>query len=154
MLVTQTFITIFVAAATGDTVGHADGSGMSAGLVLTVVGMGVVLASLTLLLYLVKLLNITLAERASLVEATRSGTASTAASPNTELEAATASDPGVTPELIAVLTAAATTAIGMPVRIQSVRRYYRPAGEVWRQQGIRNLTTGHRPRGYAGFRRT
>ena len=51
----------------------------------------------------------------------------------------------ITPELVAVLAAAATAALGRPVRVVRVERYRRDHDEAWKQQGRHVLMTGHRP---------
>jgi hypothetical protein len=55
-------------------------------------------------------------------------------------------DAGVTPELVAVLTAAATVALGRPVRIGAISVGKMAAQRCWSQEGRREIYLSHRIR--------
>ena len=55
-----------------------------------------------------------------------------------------ASEPGEDPELIAVLAAAAYTALGVPVRIHRVRMLERPSADNWARAGRMDVMYSHR----------
>ncbi|MEQ9460939.1 MAG: OadG family protein [Phycisphaeraceae bacterium] len=109
--------------------------GVQTGLLLMVVGMGVVFGSLLMLMTVVALMQRVLAEApAVVVTPPREPTPVVAAS----------SGGGVDGALVAVLTAAATAALGRQARIHGVRLVAR-RDRAWAQQGRRSIMTSHRP---------
>ncbi len=129
-------------------------NGLNGAVVLLIVGMGVVFVSLALLMVLVRTLR-ALAD-AQRIASPDAVLASTAADPPSGAPAAVAVTPdALDPRLVAVLTAAATAALGQRVHIAGISpapsavrvgRYANPDGAAWRRQGTRDLMTGHRRR--------
>ncbi len=105
------------------------------GVVLMIVGMGVVFASLCVLLLLISALR-RVSERTA-AEAQPDGDAPLA---NVDV------DEGVTPELVAVLTAAATAAVDRPLRIRKVRIASTAPGAAWLSGGRAALMATRKPK--------
>ena len=119
-------------------------------LVLMLVGMTVVFTGLIALLVLANLIGLLGETRGS-----KTASPQATAMPQTVPSAAGASvpqqaapiTPETDPQLIAVLTAAATAALQRPVRVQSARNYLgRQRLGGWSQMGRRSIMTSHRPR--------
>ena len=114
-------------------------------LVLMLVGMGVVFMGLVVLMFVSNAIRAMCAEKkapapAAATQAT--GPTSTGHSP------VSATDNSFDPQLIAVLTAAATAALRRPVRVLSARNYLvkQDPGHIWSQSGRRSIMTSHRPK--------
>ena len=114
-------------------------SDIGAGLVLTVVGMGVVFSALIFLMVLVRVLALGDARPRRAKPAPPAPAASDdtpPAKPDTKAP--------LDPTLIAVITAAAAAALGVgPDSIRVTR--YRWTASDWQASGRRTLTTSHRP---------
>lgn len=108
--------------------------GIQTGLLLMVVGMGVVFGALLVLMAVVALMGRLLADQPTPAPAT-------APAPQ---PAKPASDQLADARLIAVLTAAATAALGRRAAIHGVRLVTR-RDRAWAQQGRRSIMTSHRP---------
>lgn len=113
---------------------------------LMLVGMAVVFTALVLLYGMVTLINRLgdrLGQRA-VAEATRTprvaakGQAAPAAKPAPDQSDA------ITPQLLAVLTAAATAAMHKPVQVTRVKFVHQNKGQLWAQMGRRSIMTSHR----------
>ena len=123
------------------------------GAVLMVVGMAVVFMALIVLFFLVEGIKTAVAEKPK-------PTPTPAPSPGPGLHSGSAQAgspaappaPGapdaISPERVAVITAAAVAVLKKRVRVTRVTRMGRPAGQQWKQQGRRSLVSGHRPQRY------
>ena len=114
------------------TLAESDASLVADGLILMVVGMTVVFLSLLLLLGMIQVIR----------KAADSPAVITPSSPSASPPAPDVQ--GLTPELIAVLTAAATAVVHQPVHIQRVS-VLNPNASTWAQSGRRNIMTSHQP---------
>lgn len=113
-------------------------SALLKGVVLMVVGMGVVFVALTVILGLILLVRKILEEKP--VPATQPEQVSTPAQQPVQ------ADDGVTPELVAVLTAAAVVATGKPVRLRRIAITGARSGDAWVAGGRQSLMGSHRPK--------
>lgn len=110
-------------------------SNLGEGVVLLVVGMGVVFVALALMLGLVAVLA-RVAKRPEPVAA---------ASPSPAPAPTVVSEGAITPELVAVLTAAAVAATGGPVRVRRVTVLGSTQSGAWLAGGRASLMGSHRP---------
>ncbi|WP_428387582.1 OadG family transporter subunit [Mucisphaera sp.] len=119
----------------------AESGGLQTGLLLMMVGMTVVFGSLVVLLSVVQLVKALLSDKPEPVLAEKPSVAPTPV-------AVAAVDPPVEGlvdgALLAVLTAAATAALGTRARVRGVRLIAR-RDRAWSQQGRRSIMTSHRP---------
>ena len=122
------------------------------GLVLMVVGMLVVFAGLSVLMFVIAVMNKLSEEKpAELAQAPgprrTAAPAAPAASPAAvETPGPEATPPGLDPKLVAVLTAAAAAALQRPVRVEGAKVMKRTPDSTWARQGRRQIMASHRPR--------
>jgi Na+-transporting methylmalonyl-CoA/oxaloacetate decarboxylase gamma subunit len=105
------------------------------GVELMIVGMGVVFAALMLIGLTMVLLRVVASDKPAAAKPA-AATAATAA-------ATAAAEPPITPELIAVLTAAATVAVGQPARVSRVRFVSYTPGAAWTEHGRRSIHSSY-----------
>lgn len=130
----------------------ADFGGVGGAVVLTLVGMLVVFVSLTVLMGLVTAIKVDWARKfkpadepsvPSPVETDEQATPDVVVKGVTAVNQPESNNDEITPELLAVITAAAVTAV-KSMRPRKVKRYL-GTNDAWQQQGRRSLVTGRRP---------
>ncbi|MCB1964222.1 MAG: OadG family protein [Rhodocyclaceae bacterium] len=96
------------------------------GVELMIVGMGVVFSALVLVGLVMVVLRLVAADKQPAAKPSAAAASAAAKTP---------AEPAITPELIAVLAAAATVAVGRPARVSRVRFVSYTPGHAWTERG-------------------
>ncbi|MDX2175061.1 MAG: OadG family protein [Candidatus Sumerlaeia bacterium] len=125
---------------------QAPGNTVWDGVMLTVLGMGIVFTALSLIWFGLEILGrLTRIEKK--VDAVAKGAKAAVQKAETAAAApaAAAEADGPSPELIAVIIAAATAAVGAPIRLRKVTYVNPTTAHAWSDSGRRAIHTSHRP---------